>query len=75
VKAKEMFEELGFELVYHSHNGKISMVYTKKYGEKKVSIIFDSNGFYFISHNLYDGFYEKVLKCLKQQCKELGWDK
>ena len=82
MKARDMFEELGYIVVEDANeNGRTSIWYQKNNGFSITEVHFDDNSVYFISY--VDGLSEekilpvlsyKELKAIKKQMEEiLGW--
>ena len=77
MSAKEMFEELGFELVYENSN---RLIYRDKVNKVIIFTLCLKEYSAFIDRNNLDSedaeYYSinmDLLKAINQQCKELGW--
>ena len=76
--AKEMFEELGYELISSSHNRKVfkkdnlvtSYTIVFEYCAKTINIYSSINGKGFNSKNMT----MKELQAINKQVEELGWN-
>lgn len=77
MSAKEMFEELGYELIQDDMNWLIYSVNGSKWWSFNIDFNKNDKTIHFCTRNSVFGHSIDLreLKAINQQCKELGWIK